>query len=94
MSEARTEFPFVKLLEVWVGVISILVAGGSFLAVYLSLEHHTSKALAVAAGAAAALAAATPYLVVAALVNLGRQIADSTRRLERSEPRQPPAPTV
>lgn len=72
------------LLEVWLGVVAILVAAGSFIAIYVVVLDHTHRWVAIVAGIGAALAAATPYAVFAALVNLGRQIADSTRRLERA----------
>ncbi len=76
----RTNFPFIRLLEVWLGVICLLVAAGAFLATYLALHSRTSAGLAVGAGLGTALAVATPYLVLTALVHLSRQIADSTLR--------------
>jgi hypothetical protein len=78
----QTRYPFVKALEVWLGIVCLLVAAGGFLATYLALRTQTNGGLAIGAGVGAALAASTPYLVLVALVHLGRQIADSTHHLK------------
>jgi hypothetical protein len=88
-TEPVASYPWIKMLVVWLGVISIVAAGGAFLAIFLSLHHYTLNngkhpgvGVSVTAGILGALLAATPYLVVTALLHLFREITDSVHRLE------------